>query len=710
MLDTASNSARSTPTSSPALRKRLLLSSKAMDVESMVEKGSDSSSERQTYGNQYSYSTPGRNSKNTWKIQSWYNVLSPTYKQRNEDFHKLFKKLPDSERLIVDYSCALQRDILLQGRIYISENWVCFYSNIFRWETLIALQFKDITGITKEKTAKLIPNAIQICTDNERHFFTSLGARDRSYLMIFRLWQNALMEKPLSNRELWHIVHQCYGTELGLTSDDDDYMHPNNEFNGKGIGEELDAMEMNDTSSRSSVEMKLNSSPQTDHQSCLTVVDGTDTVPLFSEQPIAAVECEVQAASSQEVTLVTEQPTPPLSGNLSSLDFIDDDIPTDLSDSSETQDDGEVEPFCTDLGGRLYINLVFRMAVDELYEMLFTDSQFLHHFLDNRRFTDVTVAPWRRDSNGNQSRVLTYTIAISNPLGPKSAPGIETQTLYKSSQKSECYIVDSEVVTQGIPYQDYFYTVNRYCLMCVARNKCRLRVSSEIHYRKQPWNLVKNFIERNTMSGLAQHFQHLELELVKVEKLLKANCSRQSLKEKHSKSGALRRRKRAHCRKSQLDEILSPLISPSDKETSSRNKRVSGSLQSKYREHVRGCSLDRSVSNLLLIISFILVVLIVLNVMLFYKLWALEQAAQTLEAWRVHALSEGKIPQTAVEWAHILQLQKSFHDAELQKWRHILKACVGLLDEMKFSLERLHKGIALVNLPAESEESTEDPF
>lgn len=28
-------------------------------------------------------------------------VLSPTYKQRNEDFRKLFKKLPDTERLIV---------------------------------------------------------------------------------------------------------------------------------------------------------------------------------------------------------------------------------------------------------------------------------------------------------------------------------------------------------------------------------------------------------------------------------------------------------------------------------------------------------------------------------------------------------------------------------------------------------------------------------
>lgn len=37
-----------------------------------------------------------------------------------------------------DYSCALQKDILLQGRLYLSENWLCFYSNIFRWETTVS--------------------------------------------------------------------------------------------------------------------------------------------------------------------------------------------------------------------------------------------------------------------------------------------------------------------------------------------------------------------------------------------------------------------------------------------------------------------------------------------------------------------------------------------------------------------------------------------
>ncbi|GLD67665.1 GRAM domain-containing protein 1B isoform X4 [Lates japonicus] len=36
-----------------------------------------------------------------WDNEDVPAVLSPTYKQRNEDFRKLFKQLPDTERLIV---------------------------------------------------------------------------------------------------------------------------------------------------------------------------------------------------------------------------------------------------------------------------------------------------------------------------------------------------------------------------------------------------------------------------------------------------------------------------------------------------------------------------------------------------------------------------------------------------------------------------------
>uniref|UniRef100_A0A452R4V0 GRAM domain containing 1A n=1 Tax=Ursus americanus TaxID=9643 RepID=A0A452R4V0_URSAM len=172
---TTPHSGRSTPSSSPSLRKRLqLLPSSRPPPEpepgTMVEKGSDSSSEKGGVpGTPSTQSLGGRNFiRNSKKMQSWYSMLSPTYKQRNEDFRKLFSKLPEAERLIVDYSCALQREILLQGRLYLSENWICFYSNIFRWETTISIQLKEVTCLKKEKTAKLIPNAIQICTESEK--------------------------------------------------------------------------------------------------------------------------------------------------------------------------------------------------------------------------------------------------------------------------------------------------------------------------------------------------------------------------------------------------------------------------------------------------------------------------------------------------------------------------------------------------------------
>ena len=41
--------------------------------------------------------------------------------------------------ITLDYSCALQRDILVHGRLYVSQSWLCFYANIFGWETLVSL-------------------------------------------------------------------------------------------------------------------------------------------------------------------------------------------------------------------------------------------------------------------------------------------------------------------------------------------------------------------------------------------------------------------------------------------------------------------------------------------------------------------------------------------------------------------------------------------
>lgn len=61
----------------------------------------------------------------------WSNLLSTSYKSKWHDFRKLFGRgVPDCDRLIVDYSCALNRGPLLQGRLFVSAHCLAFNSNI----------------------------------------------------------------------------------------------------------------------------------------------------------------------------------------------------------------------------------------------------------------------------------------------------------------------------------------------------------------------------------------------------------------------------------------------------------------------------------------------------------------------------------------------------------------------------------------------------
>ncbi|XP_074162915.1 protein Aster-A isoform X2 [Sminthopsis crassicaudata] len=703
---TAPHSARSTPSSSPSLRKRLLLlppnrsPPAEQDAGAMVEKGSekgsDSSSEKGGGA-----SSPGTQSlssrnfiRNSKKMQSWYSMLSPTYKQRNEDFRKLFSKLPEAERLIVDYSCALQRDILLQGRLYLSENWICFYSNIFRWETTISIQLKEVTCLKKEKTAKLIPNAIQICTESEKHFFTSFGARDRCFLLIFRLWQNALLDKTLSPRELWHLVHQCYGSELGLTSEDEDYVCPLQQLNGLG-----------------SPDLSREPSPTASRRTQLTPCPSqasSDGDNAGEEDKERQTDSQPDASSSQTVTPVTEPPPPEMPPDspapLTPLDLLpSEEMLTDTSNSSSSAtEEADLTSFLPDLSGRLLINCVFHMGADRLQQMLFSDSPFLQGFLQQRKFTDVTFTPWSGESKCHQSRVLSYTIPISNPLGPKSAAVVETQTLFRRSPQGGGCVVDSEVLTQGIPYQDYFYTAHRYCILSLARNKTRLRVSSEIRYRKQPWSLVKSLIEKNSWSGIEDYFHHLERELSKAEKL----SLEEGGKEARGLLSGLRRRKRPLSWRNHGETPTH-----ADPDTCPRGGlHPSGSITSRLSEPALDQSPGSGIPGILLIISIVLVILVALNALLFYRLWSLERTAHTFEAWHSLALGKEKFPQTAAEWAEILALQKQFHSVEVHKWRQILRASVELLDEMKFSLEKLHQGIEMSEPPFDPEPLGENAF
>ena len=87
-----------------------------------------------------SYTSTERKKKKSWMS----NAMSRTYRQRCEEVRKNFPALPANEMLIGDYSCALQKDILVHGRIFITTNHLCFYANIFRWETAVTIPWKEV--------------------------------------------------------------------------------------------------------------------------------------------------------------------------------------------------------------------------------------------------------------------------------------------------------------------------------------------------------------------------------------------------------------------------------------------------------------------------------------------------------------------------------------------------------------------------------------
>lgn len=99
--------------------------------------------------------------------------------RRNAEFHGLFPTVDEGDYLIegrlaclsaltADYGCALAKDILVHGRLYVSENHICFHSNLFGWITDVVIPFAEVQTIEKKMTALVIPNAIGVMTSKEK--------------------------------------------------------------------------------------------------------------------------------------------------------------------------------------------------------------------------------------------------------------------------------------------------------------------------------------------------------------------------------------------------------------------------------------------------------------------------------------------------------------------------------------------------------------
>jgi hypothetical protein len=95
--------------------------------------------------------------------------------------------------------------------MFITNKFVCFYCNHFGVEKKIRIPYKQIRTMTKENTAMVLPNAIEIKTSKNAYMFRSFLARDEAYSLINNVWRNYKLAQAQEINELAHEEEENIG-------------------------------------------------------------------------------------------------------------------------------------------------------------------------------------------------------------------------------------------------------------------------------------------------------------------------------------------------------------------------------------------------------------------------------------------------------------------------------------------------------------------
>ena len=411
------------------------------------------------------------------KATSWFNFLPP-YKVRAEEFKRHFGHIvPSNERFIVDYSCAYQREILAQGRMYISLNYICFYANIFSWETNLVIKCKDIKQIYKTNTALFIPNAIEIVTNSgDKYFFASYVSREKAYLMLFKIWQNALLDvksDAISQQLIWDWIHEAYD-DLGYT-------------------EEEEKLQKSFEKQPKTKDKKKSSLINADSDST-----GSDSDLYLDSDTFN----EMNAKQLLDVKLIANG------------------------------DEKSFSCCCDGHEGTKIFNETFPLTVDQMFTLAFDDSPFFRMVQKLRKATILSCEPWRDSATGDaltndesrdeesrrtskKQREVKFKLQIDNALA-KSVDVHETQVLDEKSLPGYYYMILSKAQNSGVPFADTFRVYTQFCFARGSTIKeCALTVHVKVDFVKSGFglSLMKSTIESSSVKGATDYCRFLSQQL-----------------------------------------------------------------------------------------------------------------------------------------------------------------------------------------------------
>ncbi|KAF0513918.1 TBC-domain-containing protein [Gigaspora margarita] len=152
----------------------------------------DTAAEKENYVVTKINSLVTRHDKGTDEVAEDQNI-----RNASRAFRQNFDIAP-TERLVNFYSCAYRG--IQQGWMYISENYLGFYSLILGIETKLLIELKNIENLVKEKSKRgMVSDSIKVITkDGNEYFFANLFHRDETYGLLVQLAGQS-MQRLLKN-------------------------------------------------------------------------------------------------------------------------------------------------------------------------------------------------------------------------------------------------------------------------------------------------------------------------------------------------------------------------------------------------------------------------------------------------------------------------------------------------------------------------------
>ncbi|XP_065055776.1 protein Aster-C-like isoform X2 [Rhopilema esculentum] len=634
-----------------------------------------------------------------------------SFKSKCALFKRIFKDLPLEEMLIVDYSCALQRDILVHGRVYLSQNWMCFYANIFGWETLETINWHEITAITKEKTARVIPNAIRISTSRDRYFFTSFVSRDNSYTALFRVWQNALLGQavgPLELRKLCRRFRKRTSDDVdGVVDDKDetgDEVTENDNDNPSISPSDVSQDYQGDQGQKTKISVIPPTPPVGVHEDDLWTGDleTSDVNKSGLPDPKEDNDGEVSDVSSRSPSPILRRaenllafakqrkkqrkklkktfsllPAPETSG----LEGSENENTSE--DNAETDDAGG-EVFCPCVGahpGVEYCVEEFDFDVDALFEHCFSsDSDVMKQIHESRKMLNVRYHDFTKNEDGSSERLLTYTLTLNYTIGPKHSETSVKQIFHKNNTPGSFYVVETEVYNKGIPYADSFHIFSLYCLTRLPGNRCKMRIHSEVRYTKSMMGIAKSMIQRNADQAFNDYFKNLALVL---RQKSQAKPSELKKKRKRQATGKATREETFYG-KSEVGKATptKKIEYDGDQDVQTTFKAANVSVSSN--SPLPGGQSPRIIVG----VSTLLILLLLVNSYLLHRVYQLEKFAAYE---RKHNCVPKNLPVTDENWYKLLQTQRHAHELEVKRLKDVIGGTVVLIKQVETSMKDLYE-------------------